>query len=149
MPIILLLIDLGANSLPIITSIYYFINGIPPFWVTAFSALLLNFKFLTFFRAFQSYGKYFAIIIGVAKEISPFLVVLFIIIFGFAYAFYVTLGPYNPSDLATTFNSVDPDGIISSSPTLVQSVDSNTNMFNWLPTAILAMYLFLTGNNSF
>src|SRR5205814_1276267 len=75
--ILLLLIDVGAYSLPIIASIYWLINQNPPLEITAISILLLNFKFLLFFQVFQSYGKYFAIIIGVAKEVFPFLVVLF------------------------------------------------------------------------
>ena len=49
--------------------------------------------------------------------------------------------------LTTEYNSMDPNGLISSTPTLIQAPDSNTNMFSWLPTSFLAMYLFLTGNN--
>src|SRR2546423_11908376 len=103
--------------------------------------LLLTFKFLLFFRVFPSYGKYFAIIIGVAKEVFPFLVILFFIILGFGFAFYILLGPTNPMDLTTEYNSMDPNGSISSTPTLVQAPDSNTNMFSWLLTSFLAMYL--------
>ena len=123
-----LLIDVGAYSLPIITSIYGLIIEHPPLQLTAISILLVNFKFLLFFRVFQSYGKYFAIIIGVAKEVFPFLVILFFIILGFGSAFYILLGTTNP---------INP----------IKSSDSNTNMFSWLPTSFLAMYLFLTGNN--
>ena len=60
--------------------------------------------------------------IGVAKDVFPFLiVVLLFTIFGFACAFYILLSP--------TDNS------------------SETNI--WLFTSLLAMYLFLTGNNLF
>ena len=136
---------MGAYSLPIIASIYWLINQNPPLGITAISILLLNFKFLLFFQVFQSYGKYFAIIIGVAKEVFPFLVILFFIILGFGFAFYILLGPTNPMDLTTEYNSMDPNGSISTT-TLIQAPDSNTNMFSWLPTSFLAMYLFLTGN---
>ena len=72
--VFLLIIDIGAYSLPIITSIYWLVNG-PSLQIAAISILLLNFKFLMFFRVFQSYGTYFAIIVGVAEDVFPFLVV--------------------------------------------------------------------------
>ena len=143
---------MGAYTLPIITSIYWLINGTPPFWITAFSILLLNFKFLLFFRAFQSYGKYFAIIIGVATEVFPFLVVLFFITLGFGFAFFILLrstqsGDANdPWNLTTQFSYVNSDGTTNSTSAITQIPDSNTNMFNWFSTALLAMYLLLTGN---
>src|SRR3954452_17621737 len=84
----ILSIDVGAYLLPIITSIFWFINKNPPLWLVAISIILLSFKFLLFFRVFKSYGIYFAIIIGVAKTVFPFLVLLFFIVLGFALAFF-------------------------------------------------------------
>src|SRR4051795_13593846 len=91
--IFLLLIDVGAYSLPIITSISWLINENHSLQISAISVLLLNFKFLLFFRVFQSFGKYFAIIIGVAEEVFPFLIVLCFIILGFGFAFFILLRP--------------------------------------------------------
>ena len=126
---------MGAYLLPIITSIYWLINQDPPLQITAISILLLNFKFLLFFRVFQSYGKYFAIIIGVAEEVFPFLVVLFFIILGFGLAFFILLRSANLWDLTPEYNSVNPDGMINSAtPILVQTPDSNTNMFKGIFT---------------
>src|SRR5206468_7043790 len=86
------LIDVGAYSLPIIISMYWLITGTEPsVWAISLSNFLLNFKFLLFFRVFPSFGKYFVIIIGVAKEVFPFLVVLWFIILGFAHAFFILL----------------------------------------------------------
>jgi len=149
--------------LPIITSIYWLVNNGPSSQIkqiTAISILLLTFKFILFFRVFRSYGKYFSIIIGVAEEVFPFLVVLFFIISGFGFAFFILLSPTtdislpafndddnNPWNLATKYNSFNPDGSINPATTLIQTPDSNTNMFNWFPTSILAMYLLLTGND--
>src|ERR1051326_5436951 len=133
----LLLIDVGAYSLPIMTSIYWLIYGSQPLWITAIANLLLNFKFLLFFRVFQSFGKYFAIMIGVAREVFPFLVVLFLIIFGFAHAFFILLrsvksGDANdPQNLATKYNYVNPDGSFNNTPAFMQTPDANTNMFSW------------------
>ena len=111
---------MGAYLLPIIASAYWFIDKNPSLEFTSFSILLISFKFLLFFRVFQFYGVYFAIMIGVARKVFPFLIiVLFFTVFGFACAFFILLNP---------------DG-------------SDANMFNWLPTSLLAMYLFLTGNN--
>src|ERR1043165_7969567 len=157
---LILIIDVGAYSLPIITSVYWLINRRQSLEMTAISILLLNFKFLMFFRVFQSYGKYFAIILGVAKDISPFLVVLFFLVLGFGSAFFIILQPTkvfsfdnpafnddknNPWNLAAKYNSINPDGTISSNPTLLQTPDSNTNMFRMFPSSLLATYFFLTG----
>ena len=70
-------LDVGAYSLPIVTSIYWLVNQNPHLEIKAISVLLMTFKFLLFFRVFQSYGNYF---VGVAEEVFPFLVVLFFII---------------------------------------------------------------------
>ena len=96
-----------------------------------------------FFRVFQSYGIYFAIIIGVAQKVFSFLVILFIIVLGFAQAFFILLRSTDPKDLTTTYGSFKSN---ETTPTLIQLPDSNTNMFEWFPTSLLAMYLFLTGN---
>src|SRR5438045_7877472 len=130
-----LLIDVGAYSLPIITSMYWLVNEEVSPSIIAFSIILLNFKLLLFFRVFPSYGKYFAIIIGVAKEVFPFLVVLFFIILGFGFAFFILLSSTDSWDLTTEYNSINSNGIKSSTPTLVQSPDPNTNMFNWFSTS--------------
>src|ERR1041384_3861021 len=115
---------------------YWLITGTKPFlWIIALSNFLLNFKFLLFFRVFKAFGKYFVIIIGVAKEVFPFLVVLFFIIFGFGIAFFILLRPTkpfslddpvfnddnnNPWNLAVKYSSVDSDGKINSNPKLIQ-----------------------------
>ena len=144
---------MGAYILPIATSINQLISEEPSFTLTAFSIILVNFKFLLFFRVFQSYGKYFAIIIGVATEVFPFLVILFFIILGFGFAFFILLGSTqngnnenDPWNLTTQFSYINSDGTTNSTPAIMQIPDSNTNMFNWFPTALLAMYLLLTGN---
>src|SRR2546423_1019969 len=136
---------------------YWLVNGSQSPQIAAISILLLTFKFILFFRVFQSYGKYFAIIIGVAEDVFPFLVVLFFIITGFGFAFFILLrttenfsldvptlnhDKNNPWNLATKYNSINPDGTIDSNPSLIQPPDLNTNMFNWFPTSLLAMYLF-------
>ena len=143
---------MGAYFLPIATSIYWLISEEPSLPLTAFSIILVNFKLLLFFRVIQSYGKYFAIIIGVASEVFPFLVVLFFIIFGFGFAFFILLRSTQSGDkndiwnLTTQFSYVNSDGTTNSTPAITQIPDSNTNMFSWFSTAILAMYLLLTGN---
>ena len=128
-----------------IASIYWLIVGDDlPRWIAAITNLLLYSKFLFFFQLFLSFGKYFVIIIGVAKEVFPFLLVLFLIIIGFSHAFFILLSSVKDSDLTTQYYFVNPDG---TNTTLYQVPDSNTNMFRWFPTSLLAMYLFLIGNN--
>ena len=111
--------------------------------------IILFIKFSLFLRVFDvKYGgKNLAKIYGVAEEVLPFLLYLVLIIIGFSHAFFILLRSIKNSDLVTTYSFVNSDGIISSTPTLVQTPDSNTNLFNWFPTSLLAMYLFLAGNN--
>src|SRR5436853_6899483 len=101
---LLLLIDLGSYSLPIAMSIYWLVSEEPSPTLTAFSIIFVNFKLLLFFRVFQSYGKYFAIIIGVATEVFPFLVVLFFIIFGFGFSFFILLRSTQNGDVNDPLN---------------------------------------------
>src|SRR5436190_1703676 len=123
------------------------------------SCLLLDLKFLFFFRIFESFGVYFAIIIVVAKRVFSFLVVLAIIIASFAHAFFLLLHPQNltdslktpdlsdpnnPQTLSNTFNQIEKDGTILDE-TLIQQPDENTNLFYSYITSLLAMSLFLTG----
>ncbi|PKY60749.1 hypothetical protein RhiirA4_484823 [Rhizophagus irregularis] len=156
--------DVIAYILPIYTSIIWLqsseINIIP---LLSFSCLFLDIKFLLFFRAIEYFGVYFAIIISVAKEIISFLVVLLIIIISFAHAFYILLSPrsqfsfeertnnddpYNPWNIASTYNQVFENGTIDSNSYIIQPPDGNTNMFVDFRTAMFAMYLYLTGDSS-
>jgi hypothetical protein len=124
----------------------------------SFSCLFLDIKFLLFFRVFESFGIYFAIIISVGKQIISFLVVLLIIILSFAHAFYILLlprsdysfdqytnntDPNNPWNIANTYNQVFNNGSMDSF--FIQKPDENTNMFVDFRTALFAMYLFLIG----
>ncbi|RIA79325.1 hypothetical protein C1645_876028 [Glomus cerebriforme] len=163
------LFDLGACFFPIATSIYWIHFGYnPPKWTISFSILLLYFKFTLFLRIFESYGRYFAIIIGVAYRVFSFLMILFIIIISFAHAFYIILrtqdnlddsslnhptvnnDPNNPWNLADQYYATNPDGTLNpnSNPAFVKQPDENTNMFAWPQTALLAMYILLTGDSS-
>jgi len=67
----------------------------------AMSILLLDIKFLLFFRVFESFGKYFAIMIDVAKEVKSFIVILSMIIASFAHSFYALL--QHPVQIPTLF----------------------------------------------
>ncbi|CAG8489395.1 9672_t:CDS:10 [Funneliformis caledonium] len=56
----------------------------------------------------------------------------------------------NPWNLASSYNQLLEDGSISSNPFIIQKPNENTNMFANFETALLAMYLSLTGDlNSF
>jgi hypothetical protein len=127
----------------------------------SFSCLFLDIKFLLFFRVFESFGVYFAIIISVAKQIISFIVVLFIIIISFAHAFYILLSPTevyisfekriinndpnNPWNIVLTYSKVLDDGSIDPNPFIIQPPNESTNMFMDYGTALFAIYKFLTG----
>ncbi|CAI2197113.1 14150_t:CDS:2, partial [Funneliformis geosporum] len=53
--------------------------------------------------------------------------------------------PNNPWTISNTFVQTDENGNILNQ-TFIQSPDENTNLFYSYPTSLLAMYLFLTGN---
>ena len=111
--------------LPIYTSIYWLQtsdkNSNYLIQLLSFSCLFLDIKFLLFFRAFEYFGVYFAIIISVGKQIISFLVILFIILISFAHTFYILLLPRsefsfekrtnnndlnNPWNIAPTYNYI-------------------------------------------
>ena len=130
--------------------------------MVSISCLLLEFKFLLFFRALESFGYYFIIMIHVGKKIFSFLIVLFIILLSFAHAFWILLrpsqsfsfdfppsndndDPNNPWKLTSNYNQLLEDGTISPNSFLVQRPDKNTNMFTNYGTSLFAMYLYLLG----
>ncbi|PKY47107.1 hypothetical protein RhiirA4_444674 [Rhizophagus irregularis] len=159
------LFDLGAYLLPTITSIIWL--RAPEINVTSLasiSCLLLDIKFLLFFRAFETFGIYFAIIIGVGRRIFSFLFILFLIIISFAHAFFILLEPKldefsenNPGDLndsnnpwvlTTKYHQISEDGKINPNAVLVQEPDEYTNLFSNYANSLLAVYLFLIGDKN-
>src|ERR1044071_506923 len=154
------MIDLGAYLLPTITSIYWIRTDIKDSSLISISCLLLDIKFLLFFRAFETFGIYFAIIIGVGRRIFSFLFILLLIIISFAHAFLTLLEPQskfsendqgdlkdpnNPWVLATKYHQTSEDGTINPNAVLVQEPDEYTNLFSNYANALFAMYLFLIG----
>ena len=152
-------LDLGAYLLSTYTSIdRLYDNEINPF-LLSITCLLLDFKFLLFFRAFEVFGVYFVIIISVARSIFSFLFILFIILISFAHAFFILLKPKhdytlneptnnddanNPWSLTDSYYPIE-NGEISSNPIFVQKPDKNTNMFIDYGTALFSTFLYLTG----
>ncbi|PKC16704.1 hypothetical protein RhiirA5_406700 [Rhizophagus irregularis] len=146
-----------------IASIYWIkYDDMIPDWALSITCILLDLKFLLFFRIFEYFGIYFAIIFGVAKRVFSFLLVLAIIIASFAHGFFLLLHPRNlldslneqnqndsnnPWTLSNTYNQVDENGNILNE-TLIQVPSENTNLFYSYPTSLLATYLFLTGNQN-
>src|ERR1044071_7011469 len=134
------MIDLGAYLLPTITSIYWIRTDIKDSSLISISCLLLDIKFMLFFRAFESFGIYFAIIIGVGRRIFSFLLILFLTVISFAHAFLVLLrpkfefsensqgdlnDPNNPWVLTERYHQMLEDGTINSNAILVQEPDEN------------------------
>jgi len=160
----LLLQDCGAFGLPLITSLYFLCNATAPVWVTPIAALLLWTKLLVLLRPFEYFGIYIAIMIGVAQQVFSFLIVLGIMIIGFAHAFFILLKPQpgasvntppsindndpnNPWKLTTAFNAMNADGNIAPQSAFLQSPDDNTNIYSHFGTALWGTYMVLTGMN--
>jgi len=115
---------------------------------------------MLFLRVFKYFGKYFAIIIGVAKKVISFLVILFIIVFSFAHALFIQLRPKetynleapnlnldenNPWNIVPKYYQIFANGTIINDSFLIQQPDISTNMFSKYSVSTLAMYNFLTG----
>ncbi|CAG8495238.1 2210_t:CDS:2 [Dentiscutata heterogama] len=153
---------LGAFLLPIVTSIIWLRNDYMPTSMATISTLLLEIKFLLFFRATKFFGVYFSIILGVARKAFSFLMILGFIIFAFAHSLHLILRPNtevsldhpsyssdqnNPWNLVTKYSIIESNGTIDENPSLLQSPTTSTNMFMAIGTAILAVYMMLTDMN--
>ncbi|KAF0333071.1 transient receptor potential cation channel subfamily a member 1-like [Gigaspora margarita] len=155
--------DLGAFLLPMISSILWLQNkNLPTEWAT-FSTLLLEIKFLLYFRAIEFSGSYFSMILGVAQRGFSFLIILGFIVFAFAHSLHLLLrptidvsldypsysnDPNDPWNLATTYNNIDPNGTIEVNSSLIEPPTATTNMFMLMGSAIAAVYIMLTGDTS-
>ncbi|KAF0540706.1 transient receptor potential cation channel subfamily a member 1-like [Gigaspora margarita] len=151
--------DLAAILAPTITSFIWLHDEKPQIWIVTIASFLLEIKFLLFFRALEYFGKYFAIMIGVARQIFSFLVVLGILVLAFAHSLHLLLRPTseysydqpsntddanNPWNLVPTYKFVSSNGAIGES-SLIKTPDDNTNLFTMFSTSILAVYFMLTG----
>ncbi|GES99663.1 hypothetical protein GLOIN_2v1784920 [Rhizophagus clarus] len=74
-------------------------------------------------------------------------------VLGYAQAFFIVLRSNNfnddndPRNLATKYDLINPDGTINNTTSIIQDPDSNTNLFNWFPTSLLAVYKLITGDS--
>ncbi|CAG8540838.1 320_t:CDS:2, partial [Scutellospora calospora] len=151
--------DLGAYLFPMISSIMWLKDNVMPTEIATFSTLLLEIKFLCFFRAFEFSGTYFSMILGVAQRGFSFLMIIGFIIIAFAHSLHLLLrpatnvsldypsytnDPNDPWNLATTYNTVDPNGTIEETSSIIEPPTTTTNMFMMMTTAISAVYIMLT-----
>ncbi|KAF0556441.1 transient receptor potential cation channel subfamily a member 1-like [Gigaspora margarita] len=120
--------DIGAILFPVLTSIDWLQSSTTPIWAITISILLLELKFVTFFRAIEFGGAHWAMIIGVIQNSLSFFVIIGFIMFAFAHSLYVLLRP-----MSNDLNNLE---------------ELNTNMFTNLYTAYLAVYMMLTGDSS-
>ncbi|KAF0558406.1 transient receptor potential cation channel subfamily a member 1-like [Gigaspora margarita] len=155
--------DLAAILVPTITSLIWLHDKAPPIWIITIAALLLEIKFLLYFRALDYFGTYFAIMIGVAQKVFSFLIVLGIIVLAFAHSLHLLLRPTseysydqpnfnedsnNPWNLVPTYQFISSNGTVEKS-TLIETPDDSTNLFTMFSTSILAVYFMLTGDLSY
>ncbi|KAF0548146.1 nudt9 protein [Gigaspora margarita] len=144
---------------PICTSFSWLQTGKLPLWETVISTLLLELKFLLYFRAIKYFGTYFAIMIRVAQRVFSFLVVWAIFIFAFAHSLHLLLRPTtvysdqqsyiggvnNSWNIASKRQYVSPNDIIENT---TEDFDENLTMFSMLYSSFLAVYFMMTGDIS-
>ncbi|CAG8504423.1 15520_t:CDS:2 [Acaulospora colombiana] len=157
--------DLGAFLFPMISALTWLEYGSIPIWLVTISTLLLELKFLFFFRAISSLGIgiYFSMMIGVARKAFSFILILGFILLAFAHSLHLLLrptgsysltipstsgDPNDPWNLVTQLYAISPNGTIDETSTFIDPPESNTNMFSTLYTAILAVNaISVTSNN--
>ncbi|GBC46124.2 hypothetical protein GLOIN_2v1841250 [Rhizophagus irregularis DAOM 181602=DAOM 197198] len=122
-------IDLGAYLLPTVTSFYWIYTGNKNTRLLSISCLLLNIKFLLFFRVFERFGIYFAIIVGVGPNTGLDEI-------------------FNPWTSTPKYHRILENGEIDRNPFLVQEPDDYTNLFSNFPNSMFSMYLFLLGDRN-
>ncbi|KAF0416730.1 transient receptor potential cation channel subfamily a member 1-like [Gigaspora margarita] len=137
--------DLAAILFPTITSFIWLYYKILPTWIITIAVFLLEIKFLLYFRALKYFGKYFAIMIGVAQQVFSFLIILGIIVLAFAHSLHILLRPTseysynqpsytddinNPWNLVSTYKFISSNGTIGDS-LFIETPDDNTNLFAW------------------
>ena len=103
------------------------------------------------------------IIFGVIKQVFSFLVILGIMVIGFAHALFVLLkpesgtswetpsspdngDPNDPWKLTASLTTVLDNGTVVNGTSLVVKPDENTNVYTWFNTSLLGAYKFLVGN---
>jgi len=148
--------------MPFAITLIWLNDGEIPLWTRSTSVLFFWVKLLMLLRPFEYFGIYIAIIIGVARQVFSFLIVLGMVVIGYAHAFFILLkprpgtllntppgpdndDPNNPWRLTDAFDSVNNDGTISDKNAFVGAPDPNTNLFMRFDTALWAAYLILTG----
>ncbi|RIB27034.1 hypothetical protein C2G38_99084 [Gigaspora rosea] len=144
---------------PVFTSFSWLQTEELPLWETVISTLLLELKFLLYFRAIKYFGTYFAIMIRVAQRVFSFLVVWAIFIFAFAHSLHLLLRPTTVySDQQSYIGGVNNSWNFASKRQYVPSndvienttedFDENLTMFSMLYSSFLAVYFMMTGDIS-
>ncbi|CAG8437028.1 2952_t:CDS:2 [Diversispora eburnea] len=152
--------DIAAFLLPMISSIFWLQEKEMPVGIVTLSILMLEVKFLLFFRAIRFFGVYFAIILGAGARVFSFLLILGIIVIAFAHSLHLLLrpaesislstptyndDPNNPWNMVDTMYSTTSNGTISDSAVLTTLPGYDTNLFMDMETSLLAVYLMLNG----
>ncbi|CAG8506128.1 2650_t:CDS:2 [Scutellospora calospora] len=141
--------DLCAFLLPTISSIIWLQRNVIPTSMATISILLLEIKFLLFFRAIEFSGVYFAMILKVAQKSFSFLVILGLVIFAFAHSLHILLRySTDPWNSTTTYNAIEPDGTIDENSSLIEPSTTSTNMFMSIGSSISAVFIMLTGDRT-
>ncbi|CAG8744362.1 35436_t:CDS:2, partial [Racocetra persica] len=98
-----------------------------------------------------------------ARKVFSFLMILGFIMFAFAHSLHLLLRPAveisldhpsyssdtnNPWNLATAYKFIFLNGTINENISITKPPDSDTNMFTRLNTAILAVYIMITGDST-
>ncbi|POG77193.1 hypothetical protein GLOIN_2v1871629 [Rhizophagus irregularis DAOM 181602=DAOM 197198] len=119
------LTDVIAVLLPIGTSIYWLQTDYRNIPILSFTCLFLDIKLIVFLRIFESFET------------------------DFSFKKYMNNNdPNNPWNLVSAYYRVFENGTIDYNPYMIQPPNGNTNMFANYKTALLATYLFLTGDSS-
>ena len=73
------------------TSINWLKYGYTSTWAITFSTLLLELKFIIFFRYIEFFGIYLAMIMNTVDKVVSFLIIFGLVIFAFAHSLHLLL----------------------------------------------------------
>ncbi|RUS33235.1 hypothetical protein BC938DRAFT_472462 [Jimgerdemannia flammicorona] len=142
--------DLASLTFSAAASILALQGKIPPPWLNSFSVFFMWLHLLVQLRVFQGIGVTAAILYHIVQKAVWLLVVMFVVVISFAHALFLLLKNEDPAPSPTAFNGTlyATTGPLNITLQQTDQTATPTNAFKLFTTALLSVYLFLSGDYS-